>query len=749
MIPTIFKKVKKITKFLGDNKVLFLVAGALFLAGGMAYQIIFRLLARFQMQLLEGLQSGFWPTTDISYFKREIVSFVLIQCILIVLALFTLAYKYYFVDKNKNICIPNYLYLLGFLIGMVGLITLRDGHLRIFFLLAVSFFLAPYLLVMRIPAGYLSKFSMSPFITFQGALKNYRTSLLLVAGIALIIALLIPGYKAWHPLALPNDYYEVPSSFNIKNAEGEPRVISFYDAKNYLENNASLSSKRSSYRELFSAFDAANGWSQETGRILYHHSYVLVPAKHWLKYGLDGSVLYLYGFGNTIAYALMMASMGGTISDYFAIYPLSLLIGLLVMCLAVAYCSKNRAITFLAAIIGIYSLYQVGFTAALLAFSFSSMRFVGLFLQVVGIFYYLRSPSTARASVMCFTSVFSLFWNGEFGIFGAVGQLLALIPQNQNFSIKLRFLAGLFLIALPVIFKVLIPLPEDFINSVYLGFFQINMPFLTGRQGVLLILLLLLVQALLLALSLCFKGPERIARLCLLPILALSYLKIFYNPSTPHAAITYFFIAPLLLLYLPNSISISRNFLVIRWILYIVFLGILSFFCWKTADRYEDEANYIRKYLVDPVVTKPWANLGESLPMALDEAAIQSRIDSIKKYIEPSDKVLLLSPFDHLLSIYVNPRKYCGHFELISNLASKQDVEKVVSCVRNANPHALIVLDEALTRPCPDLKELNLVNSCSKKLIMKNNVAAIMDQLPQLDKLGQEGDLTFFRPKSK
>lgn len=749
MTPNFSKKINDITKFLCDNKALFFVAGFLFLAGGMLYQIAIRLLTHFQKQLLVGLQKGFWPTADIGYFKREIVSFVLIQCILIALALFTLVYKYYFVDKNKNIRISNYLYFLGLLIGLFGLIILKDGHLRIFFFLATSFFLAPYLLAIRFPRSYLLKLVMPLFTSFKEELKGFRTILLLIAGVALIIALLIPGYKAWYPLALPNDYYEVPSSFNIKNAEGEPGVISFNDAKNYLEKNASLSSKLSSYRELFSAFDAANGWSQETGRILYHHSYVLVPAKHWLKYGLDGSVLYLYGFGNTIAYALMMGSMGGTISDYFAIYPLSLLMGLLVMCFTVAYCSKSWAITFFASIIGIYCLYQVGFTAALLAFSFSPMRFVGLFLQVAGIFYYLRSPSVNRASAMFLASAFSLFWNGEFGAFGLVGQLLALIPQNQNFSLKLRLLVSFFLIALPIIFKVLIPSSEDFINSVYLGFFQINMPFLTGKQGVLLILLLLLVQAILLATSFYFKGPERIARLCLLPILALSYLKIFYNPSDPHEAITFFFIAPLLLLYLPASLSISESFQVFRWNIYIVFLAVLIFFCWKSADRYEDEANYIRKHLVGPVVTKPWINLGESLPMALDEGAVLSRVDSVKKYIEPNDKVLFLSPFDHLLSIYVNPRGYCGHFELISNLASKQDVEKVVSCVRNANSHALIVLDESLTLPCPDLKELNLVNSCSKKLIFKKNVAAIMDQLPHLNKLGQEGGLTFFRPKSQ
>lgn len=744
MLHIVLKKIQSANEFFSKNRSILFVGGGLFLVGGLAYVVISKWLNYFYINLLGELKNGYWPSTDGSHFKREIISFVIIQSLLVVLALFALLYRHYFAAKYKRIAIPNLLFFLGFIFGLAGLFIFKDGHLRIFFLLAALTFVSSFFIYISRPIEFLFNFLSSNFSS-----KYIKSSFLFITSFALLLALLIPGYKAWYPLALPNDYYEAPSSFIIKDATGEQKGIDFFEAKNYLEKNQSSSLKSPAYRELFSAFDAANSWSQETGRILYHHSYVLVPAKHWLKYGLDNSVLYLYGYGNTIAYALLIGVAGGSISSYFAIYPISLLLGLLIMCIAIAYCSKSKAITFLSAIVGIYFLYQVGYTAALLAFSFSSMRFVGLFIQIVAIFYYLRRPSVVGSGAMFFSSLFSLFWNGEFGLFGVLGQVLAFIPSSPDFSWKRRVLGGLFLIALPITFRALTPSSETFINSVYLGFFQVNMPYLTGEQGVWLILILLSIQLVLVFLCFYFKGAERFARLCVLPILALSLLKIFYNPSAPHAAITFFFIAPLLLLYLPVSLSSSKLFLNFKISFYLILLGVVGLFCWKSAARYEDESNYIRKYLVAPVVTRPWISLGESLPIALNQEDIQGRVESIRKYIEPNDTVLFLSPFDHLLSFYINPKGFCGHFELISNLALKQDLNKVAKCVKNANSHVLIVLDDALTIPCPDLKKLNLENSCSKKLQMKKNVAEIMDHLPALRKQGQEGGLTFFRPEAQ
>lgn len=73
----------------------------------------------------------------------------------------------------------------------------------------------------------------------------------------------------------------------------------------------------------------ASYWQAATGRLLFHHSLLYVPARHWLSYGIDKSVRCLYGYGNTAFHAVLMMLGGGTLSAYFSTYPIALLTGLL------------------------------------------------------------------------------------------------------------------------------------------------------------------------------------------------------------------------------------------------------------------------------------------------------------------------------------------------------------------------------------------------------------------------------------
>ena len=152
----------------------------------------------------------------------------------------------------------------------------------------------------------------------------------------------------------------------------------------------------------------------------------------------------------------------------------------------------------------------------------------------------------------------------------------------------------------------------------------------------------------------------------------------------------------------------------------------------------------MRKYQIDAFLDAPWDGLGESISIATNKKEIEQRIKEIQNVMTPNDRVLFLSPFDHLLSFYVNPKKYCGHFELITNLVRKDDVNKVVSCVEKF-PNVLVVFDRAISSPCPDLINLGIQNSCRQKLELKENVKNILSQLPNLTIVGQTDNLTFYR----
>lgn len=739
-------RLQNVIGFLRTESAIWFIGGLVFLVGGILYKIIFIVLNTTQHNLLQNLLPGYWPTTDGSRFKREIVTFLLSQALLFALLFFIYFYKKLH-TRVKIVKISRGLMLLGLLVGSIGTIYLSDGHQRLFFLCASAFFLIGLAPKEKGSYGWLSiplpKARIQLFAKTQGSLI---TSIL---GIAVIIWLLIPAYRAWYPLSLPNDYYEIPSSFKSQDINGNNQVIKHEDAQQYLEKEQTKVPRTAKYSQLFSAFDAANGWSQETGRILYHHSYVFVPAAYWLEYGWNGSMVYLYGVGNTIAHALLMNIQGVTLSSYFNIFPIGLLIGLLVMVMTMAYCSKSKAIVFGSAIVGIYCLYQVSFTAALLAFSFSSMRYVGLFIQVASIFFFLRRPSNLRAFGLILACLFSVFWNGEFGLFGLVGQTIALALPNIKMRWKRRLLFVLLLILSVAFLQGLLSPSKDFINSVFLGFFQINMPFLGGKSGVMLVLGLLFAEAVLIILSFLSSGSERLARICLIPIISLSFIKILFNPSGPHEAITFFFIAPLLLLYVMPLELVSSSYRLVGSSIYSLGLLILVGLIWKSGVQYQGEADFMRTYLIAPVQTESWKSFNESLPMALPQQPIFERVQAIKAEMRPDDKVLFLSPFDHLLSFYVNPKGYCGHFELISNVARKQDIDKTVNCVMQSNQNILIVYDKALNTPCANLKKLGLENICSQKFLVKKNIVKIRDSIPGLIEIKRSGDLVFYRLNDK
>lgn len=724
--------------------------GLVFAISGCVYSITSYFLRGIQANLLLNLLPGYWPTTDSAVFKRELVAFILIQLTLIfgTFVLIVLGGRKQYFHK---FCSSRKMIALFLVASIAATIYLRDGILRIYPLICSIFFLVALLGGFALNLNYDAKYQR---YLANGYRFIYRVFNIVVSHkVKILITLLlfssvvIPGYRAWYPLVLPNDYYEIPNIFkNTVLIQGGP-TLSFEQTQKFLEKNKLETTHPQGYGELLSAFDGLNGWTAETGRTFYHHAYIFVPAIHWLKYGFDNSIPYLYGYGNTIFSASLMSIGGASLSSYFYFYPITLLLGLLGICAFAAYCGGSKKIFLVAIFLGLYELYDISFTAALLAASFNPIRYIGISLQLATAFFYFRSSSPFRYLSLIVATSFSFFWNAEFAFIGAISQVLALLLDKHPRAMVPRLATFFGLLFLPVVYRLFSNPSVDILNSIYLGFFQVNMPFLSGKQGVSFILMTLVLQLVLVLLCLKFRGAERMARLSILPSLMLVLIKVIYNPSSPHLDITLLFLIPFLLVYIPRD----KNYFLyknipnsLKNLSFPILILSLALLCWNKGIKYEEESNFIRRYYVMPFQASPWTSLGETIPMVTRGDEVANRVRAINNKLGPDDALLILSPLDHLISFYVNPKKYCGHFELISNLTQKSDFEKIKNCVNNAK-NILIVYDQALSTPCPDLKKLNMVNRCSQKLEVKNNVIDVLKYLPKLKESGREGNLIFYR----
>ena len=153
----------------------------------------------------------------------------------------------------------------------------------------------------------------------------------------------------------------------------------------------------------------------------------------------------------------------------------------------------------------------------------------------------------------------------------------------------------------------------------------------------------------------------------------------------------------------------------------------------------------------EPYNNVAWTSLGERFQTPAPEEPVAQRIAAVKTQFRPTDKLLLLSPFDHLIASYINPERYCGHFEMLTNLVTEGNVATVLNCARNS-PNVLIVYDVATETGCPLGIQSDFIDlpSCDGKKRVKDTVKAIMDVLkPDAELVAVDGDLRFYRMKPK
>jgi hypothetical protein len=214
-------------------------------------------------------------------------------------------------------------------------------------------------------------------------------------------------------------------------------------------------------------------------------------------------------------------------------------------------------------------------------------------------------------------------------------------------------------------------------------------------------------------------------------------VKYIYNPAPPHLYLVYTLVWPMLLLYLPPLFSAAAPLVAAASMFFAAFAG----------NTYKADAGAFRSVHVNDFAVSDWHSLGESVGFVTPERPISERVESIRKQVMPGDTLIILSPYDQILNFYVNPRAICGHFDILSNLAT-HDIENVLLACSTRSSKTLIVYDKALETPCPK-GYLQTQSRCALKATTKGNLTNLRDSLlPFVEPVGSDTNLSFYRPTS-
>ena len=539
-----------------------------------------------------------------------------------------------------------------------------------------------------------------------GALRPGRRRLCAgLIALALIVAIM-PMFTTWYPSAMPDDFSDIQETAQI-SLDGrtialprEQLVFCISIAAHISGCPAPAATILAQNPNLLKSMRMTGYWQSDLGRTYFHHSYILVPAAHFMRYGLDRAVPYLYGYGNTIAQALILAAAGGvSISHYFLMLPWIEFLAMASIALLVKYLTRSWLAASGALAFSMWAFYRISFLAVFLAASYNPARYLGVELQLASLLFVFRGDAKSRAWVLPLAAGLSCFWNIEFAAMGALGQALALFSPHLKLKTLPRTLV-LGLLGLVVAGAYLLLRPSaDIVGAVWLGFYNIDVPiFEAGRFARDFAAILLVEAALFVVIFSAFSGGERDGRIAILGVLSLILIKWIFNPSGDNAAFSFVLIEPLMLVFLPWGEAGSRAPAWNRQILSYARLAVfvLAFAGCASGVRSEILGGAeFRRFYIHHYVAQPWTSLGETLPAVTPENPIASRVKAIRAQLQPGDKLLLLSPFDQLLSFYVNPPGYCGHFELLSNMVTRQIAERVEECAAKS-AHVLIVKDDAL-----------------------------------------------------
>lgn len=712
--------------------------------------------------ITENLLKSYQPINFTPSFKKELIFFLVAELIFIFLYIFINYKKYLFKDANLKKKLKY--------IPFISLIYLFSVHLFNKSLISTALFCTAILLIilqtlidsklfiktlMSIKSVLMFKFiNFDKSLFFQPILKK----LVFAFFVLLSVKLFYPMISAWYPVVLPNDYYESVTTWSTFGSKSKIESSAIDRCARNKNTSLTLSYDRKVCEEINAlnpseSLMLLNAWQAENGRIFYHHSYVFTPAKHFLKHKNISSIPFVYGIGNTIfsAYLMNLNNPPQSISSYFNTIPIAAIIGIGCIALLCLYVSNSFLICFLALLLSLGCYYSISYTPVLLAASFNPARFIGISVQIFSIFYLARKENIFAVILLIMSALFSLFWNFEFGAIGFFGQLCMLF-LSRAFKNSYQILIILILLLLLILsFKLLKPINIDITESINFGLYNIGVPIMSLDTIITTLLTIFTAQFILIFINQKQKPAIKFANFSSGIVLALLSVKYFYNPSPPHLYLILLFIAPLYVSMMPWRLNAIRKTIpAIEALLFSMIFACVVFFTYNASEKYSNESLDFHSKFTSSFNAQEWASFGEKIKFVTPENSIAERVKAINMVLgvdSKNVKLLLLSPFDHIISFYVNPKSYCGHFELMTNVLTRQDMNTIKKCIENTND-IKVVYDEALTTRCP-LEFDGTVNSgCQRKLATKNNLVQIMNEIePLLIKEITIGDLSFYKKK--
>lgn len=768
------------------NQAIFL--SALIILSGILYLISARYFLQQDARIVPTLLPGFSVTTGAPSFKTELLLFILLEmCLAGTLALTWISSCLNIFQKP----IPFRNYILIAFGAAAASIAVSDNVARIIIVSSCVPLLLQALLSTRanlIPPSVLAaaigiaRCTLSvvglaysaadratrrlfPVFVARNAKAADLVLRIMLIGVGILICGLLawPFFQAWAPITIPNDYMEIQ---DVVRVDGSPPVsVERAELARCLEatekpdspptehalaarcDRESLLSEEDRSR-LQGAVKATAVWQAEAGRTLFHHSYIFVPARHFLAFGLDRAFPYLYGFGNTLFHAMLMSLAGGaSISTYFSTLPIAEMFGLVAIGLLVLLVTRNVWAAFTGFALSLAAFYLITYVPVFLAASFSPLRFFGLVLQFGAMCLCCRTGRESRFVLLPLAAIASLFWNVEFALLGLPGEILLLLSPQIRLTLQLRGLLLMALIASAAIFMVVSRTSSDVVSTVRLSFFNVGMPYMTYSDAMWFFLTVASAQVALFGLSFLFAGPERTLRIAFLPCLALLLIKYIFNPSPPHLYVVLTLLWPICLTYLPWASSPGLSKWSLPRLIAPAVAIIFAFVAAQGGRSFKEQSSEFRSAQIDNFKIGQWTQLGETIGFVAPEEEFYERVVSIKSHVRPDDTLVLLSPYDHILNFYVNQQNICGHFDLFTNLATREIANRVIECATRS-AQTMIVYDRSAETRCPT-DPLQSNPRCALKFDMKTNLIDLKNRLlPFVELVGSDKNLEFYRPRS-
>jgi hypothetical protein len=199
---------------------------------------------------------------------------------------------------------------------------------------------------------------------------------------------------------------------------------------------------------------------------------------------------------------------------------------------------------------------------------------------------------------------------------------------------------------------------QEFLHTIQVGLFGIGVPSINTKNFFFLCVYVALGAVILIMSSCRFEKDESVARLCVLPVLGLLIIKHIYYPTAVHLTFVLVFVAPMLIVYwnwCHNSQAFARLNSSLLHTINARVVVVLALFCLMSSFHYQNQAAVLRQTMIKPFEPHTWSGLNETFITATPSDPITSRMNAVQSEIRADDKVLFLSPFDHLMSFYGNP----------------------------------------------------------------------------------------------